>query len=289
MLPVNNTHYVSIVIPTIRSEDELEHIRLALSQQTRLADEVIVVCDEERQGAAWARNKGVAQSKGDLIAFLDDDCIPPKNWLASLIDAIENYQADGAGGTYEETDSLLIDRRKRQNFPDIEMEDTLGLVGAGGNLMLTRTWLDGCMESDGYVFNEAFRISQDWEFIIRSRQRNVKLIYIPVRVKHLKKMKALAYLRQQFGRGKGIAMLYQLQNTIDDSLITQKSLLWGQGRGKNNKSVNWLKVLWKKGLGPFDMGSFDRNSDFIVFWLGEKIQGLGFLWQLINSRKVSDE
>lgn len=286
MPPLNN-HCVSIVIPTIKNEDNLNRIKASLLRQTRPADEVIVVNDDERRGAAWARNKGIAQSKGDLIAFLDDDCLPPKNWLESLINAIDSYQADGAGGTYEETDSLLIDRRKRQNFPDVEIEDTLGLVGAGGNLMFTRAWLNGCIESDGYVFNEAFRISQDWELIIRSRQRGIKLIYIPVRVKHLKKMKASAYLRQQFGRGKGIAMLYQLQKTSSTLLTSQKSLLWGEGRGKHKKGVNWLKALWKKGFGPFDISSFDRKSDFVVFWIGEKIQGLGFLWHLINCRKKS--
>lgn len=286
MSPLNN-HFVSIVIPTIKNEDDLNRIKVALLQQIRPADEVIVVNDDKRRGAAWARNKGIAQSKGDLIAFLDDDCLPPKNWLESLINAIDNYQADGAGGTYEETDSLLIDRRKRQNFPDVEMEDTLGLVGAGGNLMFTRAWLNGCIESDGYVFNEAFRIAEDWELIVRSRQRRIKLIYIPIRVKHLKKMKTFAYLRQQFGRGKGIAMLYQLQKTSSNSLTSQKSLLWGQGSGQQNKGVNWLAVLWKKGLGPFDISSFDRINDFIVFWLGEKFQGLGFLWHLINGRKVT--
>ena len=246
MSPQNN-HCVSVVIPTIQSDDELDRIKVALSEQTRPAHEIIVVRDDKRQGAAWARNQGIAQCSGDLIAFLDDDCLPPKNWLESLVDAIDKYQADGAGGTYDETDSLLIDRRKRQNFPDVEMEDTQGLVGAGGNLMFTRAWLDRCIENDGYVFNEAFRISQDWELIIRSRQRNVKLIYIPVRVKHLKKMNAHAYLRQQFGRGKGIAMLYQLQKTSSTAQISQKSLLWGQGQGKKKRNTAWLKVLWKKG------------------------------------------
>lgn len=283
-MTLQKNHCVSIVIPTIGNEDGLDSVKAALQQQTRPADEIIVVKDEQRRGAAWARNQGIAQCKGDLIAFLDDDCIPPENWLKALIDAIDNYQADGAGGTYEETDQLLIDRRKRQNYPYVEMEDKQGLVGAGGNLMFTRSWLDRCIESDGYVFNEEFRISQDWELILRSRQRGVKLIYMPVRVKHLKKINAPDYLRQQYGRGKGIAMLYQFQKTLDNTLISQKSLVWRQG--KNNKGANWLMILWKKGLGPFDMSSFTRKSDFFVFWFGEKFQGLGFLWYLISSRKA---
>lgn len=280
---LQNNHSVSIVIPTVKHEDELTEIKDALLRQTILADEILVVTDKYRRGAAWARNRGIDQSKGDLIAFLDDDCLAPENWLESLINAIDKYQADGAGGTYEETDSLLIDRRKRQNFPDVEIEDRQGLVGAGGNLMFTRSWLDKCYERDGYYFNEAFLISQDWELIIRSRQLNVKLIYIPVRVLHLKKMKKLAYLKQQFGRGRGIAMLYHLQRITGITQVSQKSLVWGEGKD-SNKVSKWLKVLWKKGMGPFDIGSFDRTGDFFVFWIGEKIQGLGFLWHFLQNR-----
>jgi glycosyltransferase involved in cell wall biosynthesis len=282
------THCISVVIPTIVAEAELSHIKAALAQQTLPPDEIIVIQDTEYRGAAWARNKGIAQCKGDLIAFLDDDCLPPVNWLESLVSAIDSYQADGAGGTYEETDSLLIDRRKRQNFPDILMEDSQGLVGAGGNLMFTRTWLDKCVDYDGYVFNEAFRISQDWELIIRFRQRGVKLIYVPVRVKHLKTMTLSAYVRQQYGRGKGIAMLYRIQKGMDDKLVSQKSLLWGQGVTGRKRMINFMLALWRKGLGPFDVGSFEKKSDFIAFWLGEKSQGLGFVLQLLTSRHNTD-
>ena len=286
-MSIKNKHCVSVVIPTVKHEDELEEIKASLLNQTFPASEVIIVNDDKRQGAAWARNQGIAQCTGDLIAFLDDDCLPPKNWLESLVDAIDKYQADGVGGTYEETDSLLIDRRKRQNYPNVEMEDTLGLVGAGGNLMFTRSWLDECIDVDGHVYNETFHIAEDWELIIRSRKRNVKLIYIPIRVKHFKKMTAFSYLIQQFGRGEGISKLYRLQKTLSNTFISQKSLLWGQGKKKDG--AKWFKILWKKGFGPFDISSFSNKSNFILFWFGEKMQGIGFLWHLVNTNENNED
>lgn len=37
-----------------------------------------------RGGPASARNLGVDQARGDLIAFTDDDCIPASDWLTAL-------------------------------------------------------------------------------------------------------------------------------------------------------------------------------------------------------------
>src|SRR5437867_185465 len=38
-------------------------------------------CVEPRQNIALARNKAVANAKGDFIAFIDDDEFPTQTWL----------------------------------------------------------------------------------------------------------------------------------------------------------------------------------------------------------------
>jgi hypothetical protein len=37
-------------------------------------------------------------------------------------------------------------------------------------------------------------------------------------------------------------------------------------------------MIWKKGLGPFDLQSFSTKRHFLVFWIGEKAQAFGFLY-----------
>src|SRR6185437_7265885 len=54
----------------------------------------LVVVTEK--GAGPARNGGVAQAKGELLAFTDCDCLPEPQWLASGLQALERY--DIAGG-----------------------------------------------------------------------------------------------------------------------------------------------------------------------------------------------
>ena len=43
-----------------------------------------VLVHEPRQGLDVARNRGVAEAVGDIVAFVDDDCVVDPNWLAGL-------------------------------------------------------------------------------------------------------------------------------------------------------------------------------------------------------------
>jgi glucosyl-dolichyl phosphate glucuronosyltransferase len=53
---------------------------------------------ERRQGVAFGRNAGVEQARGRLIAFTDDDVRPAPDWLASVLAAFVELEADALGG-----------------------------------------------------------------------------------------------------------------------------------------------------------------------------------------------
>src|SRR4051812_7813703 len=55
--------------------------------------------EEKQQGASFARNAGVAHSKGPLIAFMDDDAIADKDFIENILRFFETHpHADGLGG-----------------------------------------------------------------------------------------------------------------------------------------------------------------------------------------------
>jgi len=53
---------------------------------------------EERQNISLARNRAINHTRGDLIAFIDDDEIPKERWLLTLYKAMKKFQADAVMG-----------------------------------------------------------------------------------------------------------------------------------------------------------------------------------------------
>ncbi|WP_372638159.1 glycosyltransferase [Cohnella sp.] len=68
--------------------------------KTRLSGKVrLSYVYEARQGLSIARNRGVKEARGPILAFLDDDAIPSEEWLTSLINAFQrNAGAAAVGG-----------------------------------------------------------------------------------------------------------------------------------------------------------------------------------------------
>jgi O-antigen biosynthesis protein len=116
------TSLVSIVIPTFDRPDELRlclQSLLAEVKTSRVKAEVIVVdnhpqtgltppvmkefpeitfVSEVRQGLSNARNAGVRASKGDIIAFIDDDIFPQSGWLDAIIAPFANSRVMAVTG-----------------------------------------------------------------------------------------------------------------------------------------------------------------------------------------------
>jgi glycosyltransferase involved in cell wall biosynthesis len=96
---------VSVVIATRNRREPLERCLAALARQRFRDFEVVVVDDgsvdttpeiadffdgvrvirQEHRGAAAARNLGVRNALGELVAFTDDDCIPDEGWLEAAM------------------------------------------------------------------------------------------------------------------------------------------------------------------------------------------------------------
>jgi glycosyltransferase involved in cell wall biosynthesis len=53
---------------------------------------------EPRQGLSAARNRGIQEARGSIIAFTDDDVLPAPDWVTAVLNAFTKWNADAVGG-----------------------------------------------------------------------------------------------------------------------------------------------------------------------------------------------
>ncbi len=52
----------------------------------------------EGRGPSYARNLGVRECSNEIVAFTDADCVVPRHWLKTLVDALRSSEAGAVGG-----------------------------------------------------------------------------------------------------------------------------------------------------------------------------------------------
>lgn len=57
-----------------------------------------VIVRQEHKGLTASRNTGIKNSKGEIIAFLDDDTEVEKNWIQEIVNSFESEEIGGISG-----------------------------------------------------------------------------------------------------------------------------------------------------------------------------------------------
>lgn len=73
--------------------------------------EVIVVAQKELNGLSSARNLGIQVSKGEIIAFIDDDAVAEEHWVEELVTGYSTESVGGVGGLvlYPDREQIQFD------------------------------------------------------------------------------------------------------------------------------------------------------------------------------------
>lgn len=100
----------TIIIPISNYHTEIAHRAIASAYAQTLPVEVVPVHDQDKRGASWARNQGIAKANSPFAVFLDaDDVLHP----AFVEKTFKRWLDAGAGANYVFTDWRLPDGRVR--------------------------------------------------------------------------------------------------------------------------------------------------------------------------------
>lgn len=194
---------LSVVIPSYRRERRLQTALDALAAQTLGPGrfEVIVVRDSEdgdgplaqapagldvrffthpAPGPAQRRNRGVAESTGELVVFTDDDCRPDPGWLEAMLAASRVALASGGTGS---APAILQGRTE----PDPEEHDRLWGLARSMRIREPNRWFPTCNlayprelldELGGFDETIPF-FGEDTDLGLRAERAGAELRFVP--------------------------------------------------------------------------------------------------------------
>lgn len=216
---------VSVIVPVLNGEDVLGDCLRALEAQTYAgAVEVVVINDgstdhtsevarsfagvklieQENRGRAAARNRGVAESSGTIIAFTDADCVPRPDWLEKLLPRLGEHDRRGiVGGSITIPPVCnLWQRLDHQAWahsigPDTPAGPTL--FGSTASMCLLRSVFE---EVGG--FDDRLRGSEDSDLAFRIHSAGYENFFEPAAVveHHHPRTTMASFLRQRFNYGR---------------------------------------------------------------------------------------
>jgi len=219
---------VSVVIPSYNSAHTIRYCLQSLRvQRTELPFEIILVDSsddgtdlivgkefpevrmfhyQERHYVGSARNIGIDHVKGEIILFLDTDCIAPFTWIEQMYRAIQSAQADGVGGSIENGTPFSITGTVGfylEFFRFLPNDDKLNKTSflLGANCGFRKEVFKNTRYYDLY---DEEKVGEDLYFSWRLSQQGKKLIFAPsVYVRHLNRTGLLKILRYQYKFGSG--------------------------------------------------------------------------------------
>lgn len=193
---------LSVVIPVLNEADHIADLLIALAQQTRLPDEIIVAdagsTDDtpeiaKQHGAkivsgglpAVGRNKGAATATGDVILFLDADVLPAPQFVEAILGEFMKHELDTA--------TCLIQAISDHRLHHLLHQATnLYLIAtqkfnphAPGFVILIRRDIHNIIGG----FDETLALAEDHDYVYRAAQEGrfgvLRHVHLPVSVRRL--------------------------------------------------------------------------------------------------------
>lgn len=173
-----------------------------------------LLVNESNRGPSYSRNRAAQDAAGEILAFIDSDCMADRGWLRELVPFFSWEKVGAVGGrTISHYGESRLDRYEEVSSP-LDMGRHLTVESGGRstfyvptcNLLVRRSLYE---ELGG--LREDLLVGEDVDFCWRLRARGAYLVYMPgglVRHKHRARLGAMLRRRAEYGTSE--ATLYSL-------------------------------------------------------------------------------
>ena len=164
---------------------------------------------EPRCGYGAARNRGLAEARGETLFFLDDDCLAEREWAQTLRRALDAGEADLVGGSRECGRRGLAGRLEYLSTDGPVLHPRLRR-GPVRHLSTASLALRRAVVEEVGRFDERLVMCEDRDFCVRARAAGFRLLYEPAaRVCHQPPVERLSqYLGKMRHYGLGTSQYF---------------------------------------------------------------------------------
>ncbi|MBC7814824.1 MAG: glycosyltransferase, partial [Burkholderiales bacterium] len=266
----------------------IDHNLVLLARVRERFADLTIIENPDAKGLSNARNAGIAATKANLLAFLDDDAVAHPDWLKLMLEAIEPPTIVGVGGRVL---PQWVDRQ-----PQWLPEEFYWVVGCthrgvptqtaeirnpiGASMLIRREVFDlagGFNSSIGRVGTLPVGC-EETELAIRARQqiRGAKFMYVPdALVEH--KVPAQRTTWRYF-------MSRCYAEGLSKALVSQ---LVGRGDGLSAERAHAFKTLPRAFFGALGQGNRQGITKAVAIVAGLTMTTAGYVRGLIAQRKQS--
>jgi mycofactocin system glycosyltransferase len=175
---------------------------------------VVMIRNKENRQAPYCRNRAAARARGDILAFIDSDCLSDSNWLLELVPAFKDLKIAAVGGLVES----YYHTRPLDRYEQVRSSLKMGLWPQRSASNNSFFYVPSCnllvrkevfMQTGG--FDEALVVGEDVDLCWRIRNRGFHIEYQPAgRVFHKHRNRIGAFCSRRFDYGTSEPLLNRI-------------------------------------------------------------------------------